>query len=158
MKIFALLQYNTLEPICQQSQHLKLMKIGKCYDVVESMIFFNIWQCGIQHARENCGPYRWHDFRCCMVCRDLSFTFFGLYVCLSVALSMKSMKFGSRYLVDSCQNGTKFGTLIVRALLYVNSKMVNFGLLEYQNSEVGKKNCNTFLPQNAAMLAQSWKS
>jgi len=45
------------------------------------------------------------------------------HFCLSVMLSTKSTNFGSRYHAQRRKNGTKFGTLINRALLYMSSKI-----------------------------------
>ena len=47
----------------------------------------------------------------------ISFTVFYLSVCLWVTPSTKSTTFGCRYLVQGSRKGTKFGSLIERALL-----------------------------------------
>jgi len=58
-----------------------------------------------------------------------------------------------------CQNGMKFGTLVVRALLYVSAEIVNFGPggpLRRQNTE-GCKNCNAFLVHRLAEHDEIWQ-
>jgi len=61
---------------------------------------------------------------------------------MSVTLSTKSSKFGSRYLVDKLSEGDEIGTLVVRALLYITAEIGDCGPgvpLERQNIEGCKK-------------------
>jgi len=59
-----------------------------------------------------------------LLLRPISYT---VFVGLSVTLSTKSTKFGSRYLVDTSSERGKFCTLVVQALLYISAGLVNFG-------------------------------
>ena len=61
-----------------------------------------------------------------MVGGDISFTVFCLLVYqshLSVTLSMKSTTISRRQPETGCQKGTKFGTLLVRPLLYISEEI-----------------------------------
>jgi len=73
-----------------------------------------------------------HDMR-----RLISFTVF----CLFVGHAINEMYEVWQQIYTGCQNGTKFGMLIDRALLYINSKIGELwhkGPLGLQNLRVGK--------------------
>jgi len=63
------------------------------------------------------------------------------FVCLSQSRcqqNQQSLAAGVSYI--GCQNGTKFDTLIYRALLYIISKISELWPKGRQNSRLGKKN------------------
>jgi len=58
-----------------------------------------------------------------VVARNAETVSFTVFVFLSVTSSTKSTNFGSRYLVEGFSEGTKFGSLIEGALLYLTTQI-----------------------------------